>query len=173
MTATTETAVDPVERDNAARLKRLAEMKANPDDHRHGTMTGVVTGCDCDRCKARNRNKAKERYDAVNRKITGEEGIASTPWSDEDIAFLKESMDAPAQEVAEKLGRSLNSILQKRQHVKNNPVIEGSKRKPWTDDELKFVADNPEMKAAEIAHKLGRTIGAIRLARNKIKKSAA
>lgn len=170
MTATTETPA--VDHETEVRLKRLAELKANPDDHRHGTMTGVVAGCDCDPCKARNRAKAKERYDNVNRNITGDEGISSTAWSPEDIEYLKTTMEDSAVDVALHLGRSLNSVLQKRQHVKHNPEIEGSKRKPWTPEELKFVADHPELKAPEIAHKLGRTIGAIRLARNKIKKTA-
>lgn len=170
MTTETETQ-NPVDRDNEARLKRLAQLKANPDDPRHGKMTGVQIGCDCERCKAKNRETAKKRYDEVNRKITGEEGIKSTPWSEEDIEYLRQTMDSPAVEVAEKLGRSLNSVLQKRQNVKHNPEATGGKRKPWTPEELKFVEDNPGMKAVEIAHELGRTIGAIRLVRNKIKNS--
>lgn len=34
------------------RARFLAEMKANPKDPRHGTVTGYTYGCKCDRCRA-------------------------------------------------------------------------------------------------------------------------
>jgi hypothetical protein len=41
------------------RRQHLAVMRADPDDHRHGTKTGYAYGCRCGRCKdAKSRDNA-------------------------------------------------------------------------------------------------------------------
>ena len=42
--------------------KSLAEMQANPEDPRHGTLAGYTYGCRCDRCKQTNNEYQRERY---------------------------------------------------------------------------------------------------------------
>lgn len=41
--------------------KALAEMRADPEDRRHGTRTGYNYGCRCDGCRAAVREASKER----------------------------------------------------------------------------------------------------------------
>lgn len=38
-------------REERARLRRLSEMRRNPQDSRHGTITGYTLGCRCIACK--------------------------------------------------------------------------------------------------------------------------
>lgn len=38
-------------REERARLRRLSEMRRNPQDARHGTLTGYSLGCRCVACK--------------------------------------------------------------------------------------------------------------------------
>ena len=48
----------------------LQRFKADPDDRRHGTVTGYNYGCRCDRCCEAGRAKAKERKErAYERKL--------------------------------------------------------------------------------------------------------
>lgn len=53
------------ERHQVYRAKYLAEMQANPDDHRHGTLTGYSYGCKCVRCaearRINDRSKSKSK----------------------------------------------------------------------------------------------------------------
>lgn len=42
-----------------SRQKRLAEMKADPNDRKHGTYTGYTYGCRCDRCVEVGRSKSR------------------------------------------------------------------------------------------------------------------
>ncbi|POX86075.1 hypothetical protein C3477_23265 [Mycobacterium kansasii] len=48
---------------NAARKRRAdrrkRELDDNPDDPRHGTLTGYQCGCKCDRCKAANAEQSR------------------------------------------------------------------------------------------------------------------
>lgn len=42
----------------------LAEMQADPDDYRHGTVAGYMYGCRCDRCR-----KAQAEYYAESCRV--------------------------------------------------------------------------------------------------------
>lgn len=49
--------------------KRLKEMQANENDKAHGTRTGYIYGCKCDRCKQASKEYGKEnRYAHFKRK---------------------------------------------------------------------------------------------------------
>lgn len=57
-------------RNREIRKECLAVMKADPDDPRHGTNTGYVYGCRCDRCK-----EARRLYGREYRALVKKRGI--------------------------------------------------------------------------------------------------
>ncbi|WP_155772111.1 hypothetical protein [Mycobacterium asiaticum] len=56
--------------------RRKRELDDNPDDPRHGTVTGYQYGCKCDRCKAANAEQS--RRDRANRNGHNDRELIST-----------------------------------------------------------------------------------------------
>ena len=50
--------------------KTIQEILNNPDDERHGTLTGYRVGCRCDRCKKAG-NESRKKYRDVLKQVGG------------------------------------------------------------------------------------------------------
>lgn len=87
-------------------------------------------------------------------------------WSKEEKDFIKAndtSMTIP--EMCKKLGRSKGSIdkLRKQLGLKKNLF------RPWTEEEIQIIRDNPKMTSSEIGKLLGRSHGSVSGKRSLIK----
>lgn len=64
--------IETTESRREARARRLAEMEANPEDPRHGTITGYRYGCRCRKCL--------EGHLAYNLGVGGRSKAAERRW---------------------------------------------------------------------------------------------
>lgn len=67
------------ERNERRRNRYLEEMEENPEDPRHGTLTGYAYGCRCERCVAAKR----QRYLAVEKPLRKKRRLDGLRWRSE------------------------------------------------------------------------------------------
>lgn len=92
-----------------------------------------------------------------------EKGTKRRLWTDEDLAWLKENWQLPDMELAEKLGRPVQSIRTKR-FALGLTGKDGCRKKDWSKEELDYIREVwGEKTIPEIARKLGRSIEAVKI----------
>lgn len=71
-------------------------------------------------------------------------------WTDEEIQLLRDNSALSDNVLADKLGRSVKSILHKRE------ILGLVKNRAWTDDEIRLVGNNPDLSLLELSKLVGR-----------------
>lgn len=90
-------------------------------------------------------------------------------YTDEELGHVLNTLDRPAREVAEALGRPGYAIDKMRRLVRSGWARE---REPWTDDEIEVI-QNPGLTVRQMAERLpGRTEGAITTRRHVLQVNA-
>lgn len=90
----------------------------------------------------------------------------NNPINSEELRFIMDNPDMPARELARKLGRSAQAIYVFRKKSSNRKTLssvksKSAKNRRFTEDEIKFVAENMNMRAQDIADKFGAKVAAI------------
>ena len=87
-----------------------------------------------------------QKITSVITKPDGKE-VKQVSWTKSETKFLKESFGKyPIAEIAEELGRSVGSVSGKASGLRLKK-IRSNKYKTWTDDEIKYLSDNHNVKS--------------------------
>ncbi len=85
-----------------------------------------------------------------------------THWTEEEITFLKKNWTLPMAELSEKLGRSIDSCLQKAYSL-------GMYRRKWTQAEIDYLQENyGKYSIPSLAKSLGKSVNAIKVMRQRL-----
>src|SRR5208337_278487 len=78
-------------------------------------------------------------------------------YTKEQKQFLKDNEKMSLSELSDKLGRSTRSISSERSRLGiSTKTVHGQLHKKWTEKDIKFLKENPNMSAKELASKLGK-----------------
>ena len=88
-------------------------------------------------------------------------------WSKEEEEYLKKNSKMSEKQLALKLEKSQEAIRAKRQSLreninKKNLIYNQNKGKGWSEDEIKYLRDHPNMSTKQLAEALGRSPGSVR-----------
>lgn len=90
------------------------------------------------------------------------EAKSRTHWTEEEITFLKKNWTLPMAELSEKLGRSIDSCLQKAYSL-------GMYRRKWTQAEIDYLQENyGKYSIPSLAKSLGKSVNAIKVMRQRL-----
>ena len=88
-------------------------------------------------------------------------------WTDKEIKYLQDNLDSPRKEIAEYLGRKIDSVNNKIKYIKKTQD-QPKERRAWTQEEYDFIKDNfGKLSKEEMAEKLGRSVDAIKIKLNR------
>lgn len=79
-------------------------------------------------------------------------------WTDADMGVIADTMDVPADEVAEMVGRSAKAVRHKRAQILAGWT---PRREAWSEGDLDFLRSTPHLSAAEVGRQIGRTEAAV------------
>lgn len=91
-------------------------------------------------------------------------------WSDDEVQFVIDHPGWTSRQVANHLGRTESAVNSKRRGMRlYDAGLAGGAAKPWTDEEIGFVADHDDWTPLKIACALGRSEQSIRHARRNMR----
>lgn len=91
------------------------------------------------------------------------------PWADSEVEFLISTHEElTTREQAHQLGRTFESVYQKKKRLRSKGVLKKQKLNPWTAEEVQFMLDNSSMKSSQVAERLNRGLPAVYTQRFKL-----